>query len=193
MSSERVTLLSIRCEGSQWLAEASFRNVQRTMTFEPDEKDQLHEVSGNELTLTLEGREIGHLVDRARHGEDLSLPHTVEPLAHGPRLPSACSEPWRTEPGPLDVWLSAVEHVGDATLVAHLLIDGEPDLYEIEVLLGPVLRVVRSPQSSAFHSFVYDVDGMLLRMHRGERFSLPFKLRPRWPTPDAPPALPPDE
>lgn len=192
MSEERVLLVALRREGGQWIADVSFRAKRHTITFDSDDKDQLREVTPTPFTLTREGHEICELVKRVRGGEALSLPHAVEPPAHGPRLPSVHRPFWRDHVGPLDIWLDAVKHIGDARLVAALRIEGEPDVYDIEVLPGPEMRVLDSPRSPVFHAYTYDLQCMLLRIHRGERFSLPFKLRPRWPTPAEPPALPPD-
>jgi hypothetical protein len=53
-----------------------------------------------------------------------------------------------------------------------------------------VSEELRAPKADTFDAYRYDLMGLLLRMNNGERFALPFKLRPRWPTPPDPPALP---
>lgn len=192
MSEGRVLLVALRREGAQWAAELSFRAKSHTLMFDSDENDQLREVTPTPFTLTREGHEILELVERHRAGKTLSLPHAVEPPEHGPRLPSVHRPFWRDHIGPLDIWLDAVNHVGETRLVAILRIDGEPEVYDIEMLPGPEMRILDSPRNPVFHSYTYDLECMLLRMHRGARFSLPFKLRPRWPTPEEPAALPPE-
>ena len=184
MNEGRILLVALRRDGAQWIAEVSFRGKRHTMTFDSDEKDRLREVTPTPFTLTREGHEIRELAELVRSGEALSLPHAVEPPAHGPRLPSVHRPFWRDHVGPLDVWLDAVSHISDRRIVAALRINGEPDVYDIEVLPGPEMRELDSPRNPAFHSYIYDLQRLLLRTHRGERLSLPFKLRPRWPTPD---------
>ncbi|WP_309895344.1 hypothetical protein [Archangium sp.] len=55
--------------------------------------------------------------------------------------------------------------------------------------LRPTAHELRGPKTPLFHTYKYDLTGLLFRMNAGERFALPFKLRPRWPTPSDPPSL----
>jgi hypothetical protein len=132
------------------------------------------------------------VVDRIRRGETVPLPHHVEDSGTGPRLPSVHDpswSDWSDDKSIREVWLDAAEKV-DGRWSARLRVDGEVEVYELEILPGPVLREVRGPKAPSFETFTYDLHRLLLRMDGGERFALPFQLRPRWPTPPEPPALP---
>jgi hypothetical protein len=89
---------------------------------------------------------------------------------------------------PAAVWLVAAERIGDAHWTAQLELNNQLWLYELEILPGPLLHEIVSPDIRLFHGYRYDLTRLLLRMQNGERFMLPFQLRPRWPTPPDPPS-----
>jgi hypothetical protein len=89
-----------------------------------------------------------------------------------------------------DVWLDRAEQVGDGRWRAWLRCDGAESLYEVQFYPGSGSEDLQRPSARGFDAFRYDLTKLLLRMNDGERFALPFKLRPRWPTPPDPPALP---
>lgn len=190
MLEERVTLLSVQDENGRWIAKVSFRGAHHTLSFKPGDDDQLRELSPSPFSLTIEGHEVCRLAERVRRGEALALPCSIEPSIHGPRLPSVRRDGWRPCLGLASAWLDAVECTHENRYTAHLRLDDERDTYAMEILPDGVVREIRSPQNDNFHDYVYDLLNLLMRMHGGERFSLPFKLRPRWPTPEPPSALP---
>jgi hypothetical protein len=89
-----------------------------------------------------------------------------------------------------EVWLVGVERLSKSRWLARLRLDDQDDGYEVDILPGDAWDVVRTPKNVSYVPYDYDLMGLLERMHAGERFALPFKLRPRWPTPPDPPALP---
>jgi hypothetical protein len=191
MDEENVMLETVRSEGEHWLVEISFRGKRYSMTFKPDHAGRLRPVGNSPFAVTLEGWEICRQVERARSGEALALPHRVEPGEDAPRRISVHSALWSDGPRLQEAWLESAERSGDARWVAQLRLDGNVEMYEVEILPGLVVSELRGPKAPSFRSFEYDLIRLLLRMHAGERFALPFKLRPRWPTPPDPPSLPP--
>lgn len=193
---ERVMLEAVHREGDRWVAELSFRGKRRRLVFGVDATDRLRPVvsARSPFRLTREGKAIGRLIDRARRGERLELPHVADPGDDWPGWPSAHDADWvdwtDTAPSAPEVWLDGAEQVGEGRWLARLRVDGNAELYEILFHPGPVGEEFRVPKAIGFDSYRYDLTGLLLRMNGGERFALPFQLRPRWPTPPDPPALP---
>jgi hypothetical protein len=187
--SDDVILQGVHQHGESWRADVLFRGKMYVLAFRSDKAGELRFAGRSPLALTKEGREVGSLVDRIRKGEDLALPYIVDTRDEGPRLPSVHGEDWvdwsETPVSINEVWLESVERTGSG-FVAQLRLDGIAYTYELEILPGPVLREVRAPQVPSFYSYTYDLTRLLLRMQNGERFALPFKLRPRWPTPPDP-------
>lgn len=192
MSEEEVMLEAVRREGERWLAELSFRGKPYEMAVAPDSAGRLHPASRSPLALTLEGREVCVLLERLRAGEPLELPRPVVASGKGSRLPSVHDSDWSdwsNAPRLKEVWLETVEKTGDSRWAARLRLDGNAETYELEILPGPTLRELRAPKTPPFHEYTYDLTRLLMRMQNGERFALPFRLRPRWPTPPEPPSL----
>jgi hypothetical protein len=192
MSEEEVTLEAVRREGQRWLAALSFRGKSYEMAVAPDSAGRLCPEGRSPFALTLEGREVCALVERVRAGEPLVMPCPVVAGAEGSRLPSVHDSDWSDwsdAPGLKEVLLEAVEKTGEARWTARLSLDGNVEMYELEILPGPVLRELRGPRTPSFHAYTYDLTKLLMRMQNGERFALPFRLRPRWPTPPEPPSL----
>lgn len=96
-----------------------------------------------------------------------------------------------TEPiAPLtDVWLVSVVRTGEKRWLAQLRLDGTAEPYSVTIWPGPILEEHSGPANRAFQDYTYDLHRLLLRLQQGERFALPFRLRPRWPTPPDAPAL----
>ena len=179
MSQDDVMLQTVRNEGAQWIGEVSFRGKTYVMTFGLGTDGRLLDDETSPFHLTCEGREVHAFVERMRGGETLALPHRVEPRQLRPRLPSARSTGFDA-PGLADVWVETAEQASDDRWVAWLRLDGKAEIYELEILPGPTLRELRGPKLPAFYSYRHDLMRLLLRMQNGERFALPFELRPRW-------------
>ncbi|MDT5270108.1 MAG: hypothetical protein QOH49_2294 [Acidobacteriota bacterium] len=192
MGEEEVILEAARREGERWLAELSFRGKRYELAVASDSAGRLRPAGRSPLALTLEGREVCALLERIRAGEPLEIPRPVVASGTGSRLPSVHDSDWSgwsAAPRLKDVRVEAVEQTGDARWEARLSLDGKAETYELEILPGPTLRELRAPTTPPFHEYTYDLTRLLIRMQNGERFALPFRLRPRWPTPPEPPSL----
>ena len=192
MGDENVMLEAVENDGERWSVEISFRGKHYSMTFRPDRVGRLRHAARSPFALTIEGEMIRSLVERVRGGEALSLPCRVEPDETVTRFHSvhdASWSDWSNAPVLNEVWLESAERSGDGRWVAQLRLDGNVETFEIEFLPGPTSRELRGPKTPLFHTYKYDLTGLLFRMNAGERFVLPFKLRPRWPTPSDPPSL----
>ncbi len=193
---DELRIESVANEGAIWTAQLSFRGKQRSLRFMVDPAGRIRAIlmDRSPFAITIEGHEIGRIIDRVRHGESITFPHRVEPGPTAPRLPSIHDADWRdwtdVPVRVADVWLDRAERVGDARWLASLRLDGESEVFELEFLPGGGTREVRGPAARWFQSYLYDLQNLLQRMEEGERFALPFKLRPRWPTPPDPPSLP---
>lgn len=187
--SDDIMLEAVGKAGDQWTADLSFRGVSHQMTFRVDQSGKLREVGESRFNCTLEGYEVGCLVERTRRGQKLSLPHRVVPGADSPRRPSIRDPRWFPPPVK-EVWLVGVERLSKSRWLARLRLDDQDDCYEVDILPSDVWDVLRTPKNVSYVPYEYDLMGLIERMHKGERFALPFKLRPRWPTPPDPPALP---
>jgi len=158
----------------------------------PDSAGHLRPASRSPFALTLEGHEVCALVERIGAGEPLVMPRPVVAGRAGSRLPSVHDSDWNdwsNAQGLQDVRLEAVEKTGDARWAARLSLDGSVEMYELEILSGPTLRELRGPKTPSFYEYTYDLTRLLMRMQNGEHFALPFRLRPRWPTPPEPQSL----
>jgi hypothetical protein len=186
---DEVVLESLKQEGEGWAAELSFRGARYSMMFQLDSTGRLRTSGKSPFNLTVEGHEVGRLIDRVRQGERLALPCRVEPALNRPNLTSVHDPDWNA-PAVTDVWLDGAERVGDDRWLANLRVDGSPCRYEIQFYPGPGAEELHRPNAVGFDTFRFDLMKLLLRMNDGERFALPFKLRPRWPTPPDPPARP---
>lgn len=190
MRDDELVLRTVREEGAAWIAELSFRGRAYEMAFAPNRAGNLRLAAASPLALTAEGRAVADLVERVRAGEPLSFPRTV---AGAPEagLASVHDPGWsdRSEPAAEEAWLDGAERTGEGRWAARLRLDGAPERFELEVFPGPVVRVLHAPPSGAFQPYAFDLTRLLIRMEAGERFALPFRLRPRWPTPPDAPAL----
>jgi hypothetical protein len=185
-----IVLEDVRRGGDQWLADLTFRGTSHQMRFQIDPvKKDLRVVGDSRFDNTIEGYEVECLVERAHRGEKLALPQCIVPRPDYPRRPSVRDPRW-SQPPLTEVWLVGVERLSKPRWRARLRLDGRDDECEIDVVSDSVLDMVRAPKNRWFSSYEYDLTGLLERLHAGERFALPFKLRPRWPTPPDPPSLP---
>jgi hypothetical protein len=192
MGEGEVILEAARGEGERWVAELSFRGKRYELAVAPDRAGRLRPAGRSPFAFTLEGEEVCTLLERIRAGEQLDIPRPVVAGQTGPRLPSVHDNAWKDwsdAPSLKDVRVDAVERTGDYRWTARLSLDGKAETYELEILPGPILRELRAPKSPPFREYTYDLTGLLIRMQNGERFALPFRLRPRWPTPTAPRSL----
>ena len=179
----------VRATGDQWLAELSFRGASYQTFFQADRAGKMRVVGESPFKWTVEGHEVGCLVERVRGGEKLTLPHRVVPGPDHPRWPSIRDSRWNAPPL-REAWLVRAERLSKQRWLARLRLDDRDDSYEVDVLPSGGLRVLQAPENRSFQPYEYDLMNLLVRMNDGERFALPFKLRPRWPTPPDPPALP---
>jgi hypothetical protein len=187
--SDDIVLEAVRGVGDRWLADLSFRGKSYQMVFQADYADKLRAAGESPFNHTAEGCEVEGLVERVRRGERLTLPQRVVPGPDHPRRLSIRDPRWN--PPPLkEAWFVGVERSSKRRWLARLRLDGRDDVYEVDILSDGGLDEIRTPENPSFSTYKYDLTSMLLRMHEGERFALPFKLRPRWPTPPDPPALP---
>jgi hypothetical protein len=189
MGDDEILLNAVRRVGDQWLADLSFRGASYQMAFQADYADKLRMAGQSRFNWTVEGHEVGRLVERVRRGEKVTFPHRVVPGPDRPDWPSVY-EPSLGRPPLKEIWLVRVERVSKSRWLARLRLDDQDGCYEVDILPGDVWDVLRTPENSSFQTYEYDLMGLIDRMHKGERFALPFKLRPRWPTPPDPPALP---
>jgi hypothetical protein len=192
MREEEIILEAVRREGQHWLAELSFRGKTYEMAVASDSAGCMRPASRSPFALTLEGLEVCVLVERITAGEPLEMPRSV---VAGETVSSLLSvhdsdwNDWSTVPSLKEVWLESVEKTGDTRWAARLSLDGDAETYGLEILSGPTLRELRGPKTPSFYEYTYDLTRLLMRMQNGERFALPFRLRPRWPTPPEPPSL----
>ncbi len=189
MGDDDVLLTAVRSVGDRWQVDLSFRGKRYQIDFLPNYADKLRMVVPSPFNCTAEGHEVEHLVERIRRRDKVSLPHRVVPEPGRSRWPSVHEPGW--DPPPLkEVWLVRAERSSKTRWLTRLRLDGQEGVYEVDILPSDVWDVLRTPENPQFQSFEYDLMGLIERMHAGERFALPFKLRPRWPTPPDPPALP---
>jgi hypothetical protein len=189
MGDDEILLNAVRKAGDQWVAELSFRNASYQMVFQADYADKLRMVGQCRFNWTVEGHEVARLVERIRRREKMTFPHRVVPGPDRPDWPSVYDPDWNRPPLK-EVWLVRAERSSKTRWLARLRLDGQEGVYEVDILPSDVWDVLRTPENPQFQSFEYDLMGLIERLHAGERFALPFKLRPRWPTPPDPPALP---
>jgi hypothetical protein len=187
--SDAILLEAVRRSGDRWLADLSFRGASHQIAFQADAAGKLRAVGESPFKWTIEGHEVGCLIERVRVGEKLTLPRCVVPGPDHPRWPSIRDPRWNA-PSLKEVWFVGVERLGKQRWLARLRLDDHDDCYEVDMLPGVGLHVLKAPENRSFQPYEYDLMNLLGRMHEGERFALPFQLRPRWPTPPDPPALP---
>lgn len=189
MSDDEILLNAVRRVGDQWLADLSFRGESHQMTFQADHADKLRMAGQSRFNWTVEGHEVGRIVERVRRREKVAFPHRIVQGPECPDWPSIRDPRWFPPPVK-EVWLVGVERLSKSRWLARLRLDDQDDCYEVDILPSDVWDVLRTPKNVSYVPYEYDLMGLIERMHKGERFALPFKLRPRWPTPPDPPALP---
>jgi hypothetical protein len=186
---DNLVLLEIQNKSDRWVVQLSFRGTEWTLNFRVDSTNRLRLIGKSALAFTREGEAILSLVDRVRNGDTLSLPLNVNADNVRRHLPSIYDENFNAQTCIKDVWLETATQIRDGYWSVQLRVDGSLEIYELEILPGPTLYERKGPQDPTIQTFTYDLHRLLLRMNAGERFALPFHLRPRWPQPTEAEAL----
>jgi hypothetical protein len=130
-----VVLEAVRQKEGEWLAELSFRGARYSMTFLVDRSGRLRTSGRSPFNLTIEGHEVGRLVECVRRGELLAIPRCVEVGVDGPNLSSVHDPDWNAPPV-TDVWLDRVEQLEGGHWLARLRLNGDRGLYEVRIHPG---------------------------------------------------------
>lgn len=177
-----ILLEVLSSEGESWHAELSFLGERHPLRLGVGRDGHLQTLPGSRFHLTLEGREVARLAEQVRAGEALALPVTVEPVLFRPRLPSV-RDPRLWLPALQEVWVDEVERTAPTRFRARLRLNGVEGAYELMIHPGPVFQELEGPENLSFQSYLFDLQSLIVRVAAGERFALPIRLRPRWPTP----------